>query len=56
MQIDEKLYFKIGLAVAIPVDNGRGNVYMSYCITSGYSLPTFNDDGVGLDPLPFQTV
>lgn len=47
---------KMDLAVAVPVDNGRGNVFVSYCVSVGYGVPSYNDDYSGLSPTPFQVV
>lgn len=42
----------MGAAIAIPVDNGRDDIFMSVCIQANYNQPTYPP----LDPPPFQTV
>lgn len=39
-------------ALGIPVDNGRGDIFVSICIESNYNQPTYPP----LDPAPFQTI
>lgn len=39
-------------ALSIPVDNGRGDIFVSICIESNYNQPTYP----ALSPPPFQTV
>lgn len=47
---------QLGAALAIPLDNGRGDVFVSYCINSNYNVPTYSVDYVSLDPPPFGPV
>lgn len=39
-------------AISVPVDNGRGDIFVSICIESNYNQPTYP----ALSPPPFQTV
>lgn len=41
-------------AFSVPLDNGLGNVFLSYCMGIGPGIPEFNSPG--LDPPPFQKV
>lgn len=47
--------FQLGAAVAVPLDNGLFNVFMSYCIAGGFGQLEY-DSPDGIDPPPFQTV
>lgn len=47
---------QIGAALAIPLDNGRGDVFVSYCIESNYVHPTYSVKKLALDPPPFTPV
>lgn len=41
--------------MAVPLDNGLFNVFMSYCIAGGFGQPEY-DSPDGIDPSPFKTV
>lgn len=41
--------------MAVPLDNGLFNVFMSYCVAGGFGQPEY-DSPDGIDPAPFQTV
>lgn len=41
--------------MAVPLDNGLFNVFMSYCVAGGFGQPEY-DSPDGIDPTPFQTV
>lgn len=48
------LHFKLGAALAVPVDNGRFNIFLSYCIAGGFGVFEYDaPDGL---ISPFQTV
>lgn len=49
------LHLKLGAAVAVPVDNGRFDVFLSYCVAGGFGQPEY-DSPEGINPSPFQTV
>ncbi|XP_031621581.1 uncharacterized protein LOC116339694 [Contarinia nasturtii] len=44
--------FSLSVGLAIPVDNGRGDIFMSLCVQSNFNQPTFSP----LEPPLFQTI
>lgn len=42
----------MGAAIGVPVDNGKGDIFVSVCIQSNYNQPTYPS----LSPPPFQTI
>lgn len=42
-------------AAAIPLDNGRADVFLSFCFSMGIGQPEY-DSPDGIDPSPFKTV
>lgn len=47
--------FQLDFALAVPVDNGRLDIFLSYCISAGIGQPTYHDGGIYSIP-PFKTV
>lgn len=43
----------MGIAIQLPLDDGRGNVQFSICMEANYNQPNFEPS---LQPEPFQTV
>lgn len=43
----------MGIAIQVPLDNGRGDVVFSLCMQANYNQPNFEPN---LQPEPFQTV
>lgn len=43
----------MGIAIALPLDNGRGDVEFSVCIEGNFNQPNFEPS---LQPEPFQVV
>lgn len=47
--------FQMAVAIAIPLDNGRGDIFLSICVAISYSQPVY-DSPDGIDPKPYKTV
>lgn len=48
--------FQFGVALSVALDNGRGDVFLSYCITIGPTAPNFGLTGQLDPPSPFTNV
>lgn len=48
--------FGIEIAMAIPLDNGRADVFLSFCFAIAIGVPEYDSVPNGIDPSPFKTV
>lgn len=55
MYIFFNFHFQLAVALAVPIDNGRGDVFVSYCVETNFNSPTYDQTGQ-LDPPLFTTV
>lgn len=50
------IFIQLEVAVAVPIDNGQLNVFLSFCFATNFGIPEYDAPPDGIDPPIGQTV